>query len=124
MTITTIPPTLPPLATPQLEFTGYTPIERNDINYPPLNAMSFYTHPNDFYKTRLQIKGFIITLGYVEMNGQTVYVIQMGFENHPPSGQIVPMLPILVLNFQEDSNININDGIIRYNRRILINPRQ
>jgi hypothetical protein len=121
---TDIPPTRTPTPVPSITpspiiptesiFLGYEPVEMNDQNYPAVDPIRFYSHPEDYYQRRFQIEGYVVTFGYISIAGEDEYVIQIGVDLNEPRGQIVARAPILALNFAPDTNLMINQKIVLY----------
>jgi len=107
-------PTSIPIPPTETAFHGYTAVEMNSQNYPAVDAVTFYSHPENYFKQRLQLGGTVIAFGYITVDGQDEFAIQVGPDLHEPAGQIVARAPVLVMNFDPNQDLRINQRIIVY----------
>lgn len=97
-------PTSMPINTP-VPFRGYKPVEMNNQNYPIVDPVAYYSYPDNYYKKRFMVSGYVVSRGYIDMGSGPEYVIQVGVNLHEPRGSIVARSPILLMRMDPDFDL-------------------
>jgi hypothetical protein len=89
-------------------------LSRSELNsnYPALDPVLLYSHPNDYKGARFRISGTIVAMEQFENSNE--WLIQIGPDMHEPPGQIVYRHPVGVTGFYYDANLRINMRITVY----------